>query len=133
MLDSLKTTSAALRGCFAAVRSAAPEGRRVTRALANLSRCCAVTGTVWSTRHVTPLHKSGPRVVRSTSCLRPILLSAVMTSVIDGQWNLRNSCCWRSHAGWRNRAALETRSLSPLPFSFTLSFAAPKAFPHIGQ
>ena len=68
-----------------------PEGRRVTLALANLSRHCALTSTLWSCRQVTPLHKSGPRVVRSTLCLRPISISAVMTAVVDGLWTLRNA------------------------------------------
>ncbi|CAK0904763.1 unnamed protein product [Prorocentrum cordatum] len=50
VLDNFKTTSSALRGCYAAVSSVVPEGSRVTRALANLSRLCASTSTLWSAR-----------------------------------------------------------------------------------
>ncbi|CAK0827030.1 unnamed protein product, partial [Prorocentrum cordatum] len=85
MLDALKPTSAALKGCYASLKSPVPMGRRLTRAVANISRHCGLTSNLWSARQISPLHKSGPRVVRQLNCLRPISISTVMASVVDGR------------------------------------------------
>ena len=70
VLASFKVTSSALRGCYASVKSACPQGRRLTLALANLSKSCGLT-------------KSGPQLVRAVACLRPISISTVMSAVVD--------------------------------------------------
>eukprot|EP00959_Pyramimonas_sp_CCMP1952_P218032 4560013-Pyramimonas_sp.AAC.1 len=62
MLDALKPTSAALKGCYASLKSCVQVGRRLTRAVANLSRHCGLTTNLWSARQNSPLHRSGPRV-----------------------------------------------------------------------
>ncbi|CAK0907077.1 unnamed protein product [Prorocentrum cordatum] len=90
VLASFKVTSSALRGCYASVKSACPQGRRLTLALANLSRSCGLTSTCWSERQFTPLHQSGPRLVRAVACLRPISISTVMSAVVDALWTQRN-------------------------------------------
>eukprot|EP00959_Pyramimonas_sp_CCMP1952_P021733 457903-Pyramimonas_sp.AAC.1 len=48
MLDALKPTSAALKGCYASLKSSVPVGRRLTRVVANLSRHCGLTSNLWS-------------------------------------------------------------------------------------
>ncbi|CAK0861138.1 unnamed protein product [Prorocentrum cordatum] len=90
MLDALKPTSAALKKCDASLKSPVPMGWRLTRAVANISRHCGLTSNLWSARQISPLHKSGPRVVRQLNCLLPISISTLMASVVDGLWTSRN-------------------------------------------
>ena len=90
VLETFKAASSALRGCYASVKSPCVQGRRLTLALANLSRSCGLTSTCWSARQFTPLHKSGPRVVRDVACLRLISISTVLSAIVDALWTQRN-------------------------------------------
>ena len=98
-LDSLKESSSTARGCYAAVRAPSAPGRRLTLALMNLARRVCLTSAMWSLRHIVPLHKSGPRVVRKVDCLRPISVSCDMAGVQDALWLSRNAGKLEAYAG----------------------------------
>jgi len=98
-LDSLKVSSSTTRGCYAAVRAASVPARRLTLAIMNLARRVCLTSTLWSLRHIVPLHKSGPRIVRKVECLRPISISCDMAGVQDALWLSRNASKLEEFAG----------------------------------
>ena len=83
VLDSLNIHKRANQGCYAATRARIPGARALTRALLNLGRHVCLTTTVWCLRQFAPIWKDGPRVVRSTTRLRPISLASVMASLQD--------------------------------------------------
>ena len=74
-------------GCpYAALRAANSQGKRLTLALANLGRHTVLTSSLWSLRLVSPIRKSGPALVRSLSCLRPVSICSDMAHVQDSLW-----------------------------------------------
>ena len=113
MLDALKPASAAVKGCYASLKSSVPWGRRLTRAVANISRHCGLTSNLWSARQISPLHKSGPGVVRQLACLRPISISTVMASVVDGLWTSRNRRRLEAYCGVAQQGGVGERVGSP--------------------
>ena len=111
----LKPHKSTVRGTNAAVLAEVPAGRRLTRALVNLSRASCVTARLWSLRQFSPIHKSGPLVVRNTSCLRPISFACEMASVQDALWNLRNAAALEAYAGPSQQGGSATPFPSSLP------------------
>jgi hypothetical protein len=99
VLDSLNVHKKAIRGCYAAARAQVPGARALTRALLNLGRHVCLTATLWCLRQFAPIRKDGPRVVRSTSCLRPVSLAAVMASLQDALWTARNAPRLEAYCG----------------------------------
>ena len=90
VVATLNADSKALRLCNAATKAVFPLGRRLTCGLMNLSRKVCLTSTFWCFRAVSPIRKSGPRVVRRTKHVRPISVASDLASVADALWLLRN-------------------------------------------
>ncbi|OLP89967.1 hypothetical protein AK812_SmicGene28511 [Symbiodinium microadriaticum] len=85
-LTGIQTKKVCIHGPLAAVKADAGQSRRLTLALVNLGRAAEETATSWSTRCISPIRKSGPKVVRKIACLRPISLTADLASVQDALW-----------------------------------------------
>ncbi len=86
VLHDLDPNKATVRGCYAALRATCEAGKRLTLALMNLGRHVAMTSSLWATRRCQPIRKSGPRLVRKISCLRPVSLCCDLARVQDSLW-----------------------------------------------
>ena len=101
-IATLRPGKQATRGCLAAVRAACEARRRLSGALMNLGRHVGLTTTHWSIRVVSPLRKSGPKVVRRVACLRPVSIATEMASLQDALWLARNSAALVAHCEKRS-------------------------------
>ena len=88
VLKKLSSSKASVHCPNAAVKVDSLAGQELTLKLCNLGRLCGMAPSLWCLRHVTPMRKSGPLVVTSTSHLRPISKSSDMAAVQD---SLKNS------------------------------------------
>ena len=86
--DALSVGKNCLGLPYAALKAAVPQSRRLTWALVSLSWHCALSSTHWALRQFNHIRKSGPRLVKVVSNLRPISMASDMAQVQDGLWVL---------------------------------------------
>ena len=90
-IDGIKAGKRCLFGVGSAVKAPCGPGRRLTASLVNAGRHMAITSTLWSLRQFNPIHKSGPKIVRRTECLRPVSFGSDVAQVQDSLWLMRNA------------------------------------------
>ena len=86
VLSGLKARKQSTHGPLASVKVWCPAARQFLLDLMNLGRVARQTSTHWRLRQVSPLRKSGPKVVRKIANLRPISVATEMAAVQDGLW-----------------------------------------------
>lgn len=106
VLSGMRAMKHCIKGAYAALKAAVPEGRRLTLALVNLGKWVGLTSTLWSVRQFAHIRKNGPRVVQRINNLRPLSICSDMAQVQDRLWVQLN---WRSPVGvgrWEGSLAL---------------------------
>ena len=85
-LSFVKPKKKSINHPLSTVKAQCVESRLFLLALVNLGRAVELTASFWSTRHICPLRKSGPKVVRKLNNLRPISQSSDIAAVQDSLW-----------------------------------------------
>ena len=98
-ISRLRASGGGLGCATAALKSSVLAGRRVTACLANLSQHMCITSSLRSLRKYSPRHESGPRIVRSTSSLRPISICSDLAQLLDALWVERHFPCIQEYSG----------------------------------
>lgn len=85
-LSFVKPKKKSINHPLSTVKAQCVESRLFLLALVNLGRAVELTASFWSTRHICPLRKSGPKVLRKLNNLRPISQSSDIAAVQDSLW-----------------------------------------------